>query len=144
MAARPRLSACLTLALTALAAALSAQGQRILTIDTIYDSATRTSFSGTAPPDITWIDADTYITAKRAAGRSDWVKVDAASGRESSLVDTAKMEAALAALPGVTRDEAARGIAFERSAVEPAHNGALVTIADDLYFMTLAAARPRG
>jgi len=103
MAVRLRLSACLTLTVAALAATLSAQGQRMLTIETIYDPATRTSFSGTAPPDITWIDADTYITAKRAGGRSEWVKVDAASGRESSFLDTARMEAALAALPGVTR-----------------------------------------
>ncbi len=134
MAVRLRLSACLTLALAALAATLSAQGQRLLTIDAIYDPATRTAFSGTPAPDITWIDADTYITSKRAAGRYEWVKVDAASGRESSLVDATKMEAALAALPGITRDEAATLAHSNDLTWNPAHNGALVTIADDLYF----------
>jgi dipeptidyl-peptidase-4 len=134
MTARLRVTAWLCLAVVALAATLSAQGQRMLSIDTIYDPATRINFSGTPPPDVTWIDADTYISAARAAGRSDWVKIDAASGRQSPLFDAARMEAALAALPGVTRDEAARLPHSRDLEFNPARNGALVTIADDLYF----------
>jgi len=134
MIAPLRVSACLSLAVAALVATLSAQGQRMLSIDTIYDPATRTNFSGTPPPTITWIDADTYISAKRAAGRDEWVKVDAASGRESSLFDAARMEAALATLPGVTRDEAAMLSHSNSLTLNPARTGALITITDDLYF----------
>jgi len=134
MTARLRVSGCLSVAVAALAATLSAQGQRMLSIDTIYDPATRTNFSGTPPPAVTWIDADTYMSGKRAAGRFEWVKVDAASGRESALFDAARMETALASLPGVTRDEAATLSRSNGLTFNPARTGALITIADDLYF----------
>ena len=44
------------------------------------------------------------------------------------------MEAALASLPGVTRDEAALLARSSDLTFNPARTGALVTIADDLYF----------
>jgi dipeptidyl-peptidase-4 len=138
MTARLRVSAWLSLAFAAVAATLSAQGQRMLSIDAIYDPGTRTNFNGTPPPDITWIDADAYVSAKRAAGQSDWVTVDAASGRESPLFDAIRMETALAALPGVSRDEAAARSHGDDLTLNPARNGALVTIADDLYYYDFA------
>ena len=49
------------------------------------------------------------------------------------------MEAALAALPGVTRDEARRIARSEDLTLNPARTGALVTIADDLYFYDFAS-----
>lgn len=134
MAARLRLSAGWCLVLAALAATLAAQGQRTLSIDAIYDPATRTNFSGTPPPDVRWIDADAYVSAKRTGGRYEWVKVDAASGRETPLFDAARMEAALASLSGVTRDEAAALSHSNDLILNPSRTAALITIAGDLYF----------
>ena len=87
MTARLRRTIGLSFAVAALATTLVAQGQRRLSIDAIYDPSTRVSFSGTPPQAITWIDEGTYLLAKRTGGRTTWVRVDAASGRESSLFD---------------------------------------------------------
>jgi hypothetical protein len=86
--------------------ALTAQGQRTLTIDAIFDPATRVDFSGAPVTTMTWLDADTWLQPQRSGRNVDWVKVDAASGRTTPLFDAARMQQALAALPGVTRAEA--------------------------------------
>ena len=58
-------------------------------------------------------------------GGGDWLKVDAADGIAAPLFDAAKMEAALAELPGVDADEArparplARSLTFNRRIRQP-------------------------
>jgi dipeptidyl-peptidase-4 len=64
----------------------------------------------------------------------EWLKVDAASGETSPLFDAGAMEAALASLPGVTRDEASRAARSDDLILNPSRTAAVVTIADDLYF----------
>ena len=71
----------------------------------------------------------------------EWLKVDAASGRTSPLFDADRMETALASLPGVTRAEAGLIARSNDLTFNPARTGALVTIADDLYFYDVAAAK---
>ena len=71
-------------------------------------SRRRVSFSGVPAPEITWIDGDPLRHGARRRGRATGSKVDAASGAETPLFDAAKMEAALARLPGVNADEARR------------------------------------
>jgi len=115
-------------------------GARRLTIDAIY-GAGRINFSGTPETAITWLDARTYLTRRRGASGTEWLKVDAQSGRSSSLFDAAPMEAALASLPGVTRDEAAQIAHSDDLTLNPARTGALVTIADDLYFYSFASTK---
>ena len=61
------------IAVVAFATTLSAQGQRALSIDAIFDPATRVNFAGAPPPEIRWIDADTYISINRMRGRAEWV-----------------------------------------------------------------------
>ena len=68
------------------------------------------------------------------------MKVDAASGGTSPLFDAGPMEAALASLPGVTRDEASEIARSSDLTFNPARTGALVTIADDLYFYSFSSA----
>ena len=53
------------------------------------------------------------------------------------------MEAALASLPGVTRDEAAQIARSSDLILNPARTGALLTIADDLYFYSFAVGKSR-
>ena len=74
---------------------------------------------------------------------TEWLKVDAASGRTSPLFDAGPMEAALASLPGVTRDEAAQIARSDDLILNPARTGALLTIADDLYFYAFAVGKSR-
>ena len=53
-----------------LTVSLAAQAPpRALTIDAIYDPATRVDFSGAPPTNITWLDADSYlaVAARRTA-----------------------------------------------------------------------------
>ena len=123
--------------LAASGVAATAQTQRALSVDVVYHPERRVDFSGIPPVDLTWLDAETYLVAQGEG----WQKVDAASGRTSRLFDASAMEKALAALPGVAREEAARLSRTSRMTMNPTHTGALVTIAEDLYFYEFGAAR---
>ena len=128
----------LVLALAACGIALTAQTpQRTLSVDVIYSPERRVDFSGVPPADVTWIDAGTYLTSQRDGG----TKVDAVSGRSTRLFDPAPMEKALAALPGVRRDEAAQISRGGRITLNPDFTGALLTIAGDLYSYDFASAK---
>ena len=137
--ARARLLA--AAALLTLAPAAAAQ-QKPLAVDLIYGE-TRLDFSGTPPADFAWLDDSTYVWPRRVDdGRGrEWVAVDAPTGRTSPLFDAARMEAAVASLPGVTREEGRilsrdPGLRFNAG-----RTAALLTISDDLYAYDFAAAR---
>ena len=116
-------------------------GSRLLTVDDIYSPSRRVNFSGAVDTGITWLDASAYLTRRRAASGVEWMKVDAASGGTSPLFDAGPMEAALSSLPGVTRDEASEIARSSDLTFNPARTGALVTIADDLYFYSFSSAK---
>jgi dipeptidyl-peptidase-4 len=129
-------AAALVLLLTAPAA--SAQQQR-LTLEDIYGPDKRLDFSGTQASDIGWLDDARYVVAKRRGRDREWQVADAATGRSNALFDTAAMSQKLAALPGVTREEASL-LARGDLTLNPAKTGALLTIAGDLYFYDFANA----
>jgi dipeptidyl-peptidase-4 len=122
--------------------ALLAQ-QRRLTLDDLFDPQKRQDFTGTVPAAVTWLDESTYIWTK-GGGRDttpEIVKVSAVTGVTSPFHDAAKLEAAVAAVPGVTADEARR-LARPRSFnLNAARTVALLTIAGDVYTYDLAASR---
>ena len=126
----------------ALAAALggraSGQAARPLTLDAIYDPAARVDFTGSPPPDLHWIDGDTYAVARRAGRGVDWLRVDAASGRTVPLFDADRMEAAIAALPQVTREEARLLSRSGDLTFNPTHTAALFSLSDDLHLYDFA------
>ncbi len=127
--------AAVSLAIIATVATVDAQvGSRRLTVDDIYNQTRRINFSGTPETGITWLDSSTYLTRQRVANGVEWLKVDAVSGRTSPLFDAAAMEAALASLPGVTREEASLLSRSSDLILNPSRTGGLVTISDDLYF----------
>src|ERR1700693_3230550 len=97
-----------TAAIVVLLSGVAAAQQKTLTIGDIYDPSTRENFSGNVPADVAWIDGTHYAQPRTGAGDVAWVSVDAASGGERPLYDAARMEAALAKLPGVTSNEARR------------------------------------
>ncbi len=104
-----------------------------LSIDAIYDPQTRVNFGG-AVPSLSWLDSDTFVMGRREAGLFAWQKVDATSGQASPLYDAAAMEAALAGLPGVSRQDAAEASRSASLEFNPSHTGALVTLGSDLFF----------
>jgi dipeptidyl-peptidase-4 len=123
----------LTAALVVLVSGAAAAQQRTLTIGDIYDPSTRENFSGSVPANISWIDGTHYALPRNAAGGVAWVSVDAAAGTERPLYDPAKMEAALAKLPGVAANDARR-LARSRSLIfNGKHSAALLTMDSDLY-----------
>ena len=139
MGKRP-LFAAVSLVVLAAFVSLDAQvGSRRLTIDDIYSPTRRINFSGTPETAITWLDPATYLTRRRGANGVEWLTVNAASGNTSSLFDAAAMEAAVASLPGVSRDEASQIARSEDLTFNPTRTGALATIGDDLYFYDFAS-----
>ena len=135
-----RHSACLGLAAVALAGTLSAQAPpRALTVDAIYDPERRVDFSGAPATTLRWIDEATYLQTRRAGGGVEWLTIDAASGRASVLFDPSRMEAALAAMPGVSGTDASERARASDLTLNPSRTGALVTIGDDLYVYDVAS-----
>jgi len=142
MAAAFRLPLCVCLAAAALAVTASAQAPaRGLTIDAIYNPERRVDFSGTPASALRWIDDANYLQRRRAGRGVEWLTVDALSGRTAPLFDIARMEEALAALPGMTREKAGDITRETEITFNPARTAGLVTIDDDLYLYDLAAER---
>lgn len=142
MASRLRLAACVSIGVVALTAVPGAQApSRSLSIDAIYDPQGRVDFTGAPTTNITWIDSETYLLIARSARGLEWRRVNAASGEATPLFDAAKMEAALAELPGVTAERAGRVARSSGVVLNPARTGALLTIDDDLYVHEFASAR---
>jgi hypothetical protein len=132
---------CLAAALVFSAASGALAQQRLLSIDEIYDPATRVNFSGNAPSELAWMDATHYLHPRAANGGLTWMVVDAATGADRPLFDAEKMEAAVARLPGVTPSDArrvsrSRSLTFDRS-----YSSALFTIDADLYSYAFEADR---
>jgi dipeptidyl-peptidase-4 len=130
----------LCLALVPLAAAA---GDKRLTIDDIYDPDKKVDFGGNPPTGLTWIDDDHYLWPKTdpKARTAELMKVEAATGRTEALFDTARVEATLAKVEGVTAEEAKR-LAHQRSYVmNEGRTALLLTIGDDLYHYDLSTHR---
>ena len=142
MASAFRLPACLCLAAATFASVTSAQApQRELTIDVIYDPETRVDFSGAPPTNLRWMDEAKYVQMRRAGRGVEWIVVDAASGQTSPLFDVARMEDALAALPGMTRETAEEHARSEDLTFNASRTAALLAIDDDLYFYDFSSGR---
>ena len=121
--------------LLAFAESGSAQ-QRTLTIADLYDPGQRIDFSGRAPGGLTWLDDRHYV--ERQAGGPP-MRVEAVSGDRTPLLDQRRLEEAIAALPGVTADEAGR-VARQRGHVFNGTYTALVfELAADLYHYDMEA-----
>ena len=133
--------AALCLGVMGVTVTLAAQSKGLLTVDSIYHPERRVDFSGLPQSDLTWLDAATYVVFRQSGSGSEWLKVDAASGRTSPLFDADRMESTLASLPGVTRAEARLTARSDDLTFNPTRTGVLVTIADDLYFYDVPTAK---
>src|SRR5262245_61067968 len=119
-------------------ASLAEAQQRLLSIDDIYDPATRVNFSGNSSADVRWVDGTRYLLPRASNGGTSWIVVDAATSSERTLFDAEKMEAALARLPGVNQGDARRAARSRGIDFDPRYAAALVTIGSDLYLYTFS------
>jgi dipeptidyl-peptidase 4 len=120
---------------------LAAAQQKALSLDDIYDPGTRINFSGAPAPDIAWIDGTHFASGRTARSGIDWIKVDAATGSETPLFDAARMAAALARLPGVGSEEAARSSRARGLIFDAGYTKSLLRVAGDLYVYSFGTGR---
>lgn len=119
---------------------LNAQ-QKQLTIDDIFDPAKQVNFGGTVPT-IRWLKDGKHYLLTNDASKNDvprLQKVDAATGEATAFFDSAKMQAAFAALGGITAQDARQ--LSNRSAyhLNGAENAVLINFANDLFFYELGS-----
>jgi dipeptidyl-peptidase-4 len=131
-----RVSLHVTLALVVSIVSVASAQQKVLTIDDIYDPAKRVNFNGTTPS-FRWLKNGTHYLLTNEASRRDVPriqKVDAATGEAVAFFDPGKMQAAFAALPGISSDDA-RQLANRGSyQMNPAETAALINWANDLFY----------
>ena len=119
----------------ALGSIASAQ-QKLLTIDDIYDPVKRVNFNGTTPT-VRWLKNGTHYLLTNEASRRDVPriqKVEAATGEAVAFFDAAKMQAAFAALPGISSDDARQLANRGTYQMNPAETAALINWANDLFY----------
>lgn len=115
--------------------------EKMLTIDDIFDPDSKVDFSGSAPSRLVWLDADHYLESRAVSGTRtrQLMKINAATGEAVPFYDAAKMEAAFAALPGLSK-EAARQLANRPFyQMNDANTAALINYANDLFYYEFAS-----
>lgn len=141
---RPRFSLGVAAAiLVALWAPALAQGQKLLTLDDLYDAQKRVSF-GTpmfGSGGYTWLNDTEYLRTRPSDGGFEHVRVNAVAGTETRLFDPTKLAAALMTVPGVSPEEAGRLSRQRTYVMNPARSALLVTVGDDLFHWVLGADR---
>jgi dipeptidyl-peptidase 4 len=133
---RSQILICAALALGILAAPAFAQDKQ-LTLDDIFDPspAKRVNFNGT-PSVPRWLKDGTHylVASKDRNAFPRLLKVNAITGESAPFYDGAKMEAAFAALSGISK-EAAHRLANQTSYdMNPAETGVLINYANDLFY----------
>ena len=127
-----------------LALTVSAQAQqKLLTIDDIFDPAKRVNFNGTTPG-IRWLkDGNHYLLTNEASRRDvpRMQKVNAATGEATPFFDAAKMQAAFAALPGVSAADARQLSGRGNYNLNPAETAVLINWANDLFYYEFGSDR---
>ncbi len=120
---------------------VSAQN-KLLTIDDIFDPAKRVNFSGT-PSNPRWLkDGVHYIVvSKDRSAFPRLLKVNAVTGVSAPFYDAAKMQAAFAALPGMSKEDARRLANQSFYQLNPSENGALINFANDLFYYEFGSDR---
>src|SRR5262245_1042414 len=88
----------------------STHAKRRLTIDDLYgEKERRVDFSGKPQTGLVWLDDEHWLWSKSDAKtkKTEWLKVEAATGKTEPFAPVEKVEKALAAVPGVGAEKAA-------------------------------------
>src|SRR6185369_16400024 len=131
-----------TILLVLVAQSSRAQNKQ-LTIDDIFDPVKKVNFNGSTPT-IRWLkDGKHYLltndTSRRDVPRLQ--KVDAATGEAAPFFDAAKMQAAFAALPGISEQDARQLSSRNSYELNPAETAVLINWANDLFYYELGSDR---
>jgi len=124
--------------------AMSPAQMRLLTIDDIYDPEKRINFSGSPPLGLRWLkDGIHYLQSKTdpKTQTGQLLKVNALTGQATPFFDAAKMEAALAGLPGLSAEEAKRLAHRGSYNMNAARTAALINHRNDLIYYELGSDR---
>jgi len=116
---------------------------KLLTIDDIFDPAKRVNFGGSTPT-IRWMKDGKHYLQTNDPSRKDLPrlqKVDAATGTATPLFDAAKMQAAFAALPGITAEQARQLSNRGSYKLNPAETAALINWSNDLFYYEFGSDR---
>ena len=126
----------------ALSVSVQAQ-QKLLTIDDIFDPAKRVNFNGSTPQ-VRWLkDGNHYLVTNEASRRDvpRLQKVNAATGVATAFFDAAKMQAAFAALPGISAADARQLANRGNYNLNPAETAVLLNWANDLFYYEFGSDR---
>jgi len=116
---------------------------KLLTIDDIFDPVKKVDFSGSTPT-IRWLkDGNHYLVTNEASRRDlpRLQKVNAATGEAVPFFDAAKMQAAFAALPGVSAADARQLANRGNYNLNPAETAALINWSNDLFYYEFGSDR---
>lgn len=128
--------------LALVAQSLRAQNKQ-LTIDDIFDPVKKVNFNGSTPT-IRWLkDGNHYLLTNEASRRDvpRLQKVNAATGDAVPFFDAAKMQAAFAALPGVSADDARQLANRGNYNLNPAETAVLINWSNDLFYYEFGSDR---
>ena len=112
---------------------------RELSIDNIFDPKEKVNFSGTTQSGFVWID-DTTVTWPRTDESGtvvEQVLLDTQTGKQRSLLDPKKLEAAARKIDGVTDDEAKALPLLRTWNFSPDKRSVLISLKNDLYLYAL-------
>ena len=116
---------------------------KMLTVEDIFDATKRVNFNGTTP-NIRWLKDGTHYLLTNEASRRDvprLQKVDAATGEAVPFFDSAKMQAAFAALPGVSAQDARQLSNRGSYQMNPNESAVLINWANDLFYYEFGSER---
>ncbi|HEY0430465.1 MAG TPA: DPP IV N-terminal domain-containing protein, partial [Pyrinomonadaceae bacterium] len=134
---------CLAIAVL-LSPGIAVQSQnKQLTIDDIFDPVKRVNFNGSTPT-IRWLkDGNHYLLTNEASRRDlpRLQKVSAATGEAAPFFDVAKMQAAFAALPGVSAQDARELANRGNYNLNPTETAALINWSNDLFYYEFGSDR---
>jgi len=115
-----------------------------LTIDDIFDPVKKVNFDGSRPT-VRWLkDGNHYLITNEASRRDvpRLQKVNAATGEAVPFLDAAKMQAAFAALPGVSAEDARQLANRGNYDLNPAETAVVINWSNDLFYYEFASDRP--
>jgi len=116
---------------------------KLLTIDDIFDPVKKVNFNGTTPT-IRWLkDGNHYLLTNEASRRDvpRLQKVNAATGEAGPFFDANKMQAAFAALPGITAEDARQLANRGNYDLNPAETAVLINWSNDLFYYEFGSDR---
>ncbi|HEX8285573.1 MAG TPA: S9 family peptidase [Pyrinomonadaceae bacterium] len=137
---RPKNLGLLLFALIVLCPAAARGQEKLLTVEDIFDPAKRVNFSGTPPAGVEWLaDGEHYLQAKRGAGATTLLRVNARTGESAPFFDAARMEAALAKVSGLSPEQAKRLARQGSYHFNPARTAVVLNASGDLVYYELGA-----